>query len=50
MVGLGQTLLPGVLFTLAIQAEAQSSPIVGRTDVKASTETMPKITPEMIDG
>ena len=29
MVGLGQTLLPGALFTLAAQAEAQSSPIMG---------------------
>ncbi|MGH9598168.1 MAG: amidase, partial [Edaphobacter sp.] len=50
MVGLGQTLLPGALFTLATQAEAQSSSIVGSTDVKASTEGMPKITPEMIDA
>jgi Asp-tRNA(Asn)/Glu-tRNA(Gln) amidotransferase A subunit family amidase len=50
MVGLGQTLLPGALFTLATQAKAQSSPIVGGGEVKASTDTMPKITPEMIDG
>jgi Asp-tRNA(Asn)/Glu-tRNA(Gln) amidotransferase A subunit family amidase len=50
MVGLGQTLLPGALFTLATQAKAQSSPILGGTDLKASTETMPKITPEMVDA
>jgi Asp-tRNA(Asn)/Glu-tRNA(Gln) amidotransferase A subunit family amidase len=50
MVGLGQTLLPGALFTLATQAKAQSSPIVGGGDVKASTDALAKITPEMIDG
>jgi hypothetical protein len=50
MVGLGQTLLPGVLFTLATQAKAQSSPLVGDGQVSASTDAMPKITPEMIDG
>jgi Asp-tRNA(Asn)/Glu-tRNA(Gln) amidotransferase A subunit family amidase len=50
IVGLGQTLLPGALFTLATQTKAQSSPILGGTDLKASTETMPKITPEMIDA
>src|SRR5271163_231229 len=50
MVGLGQTLLPGALFTLATQAKAQSSPIVGGGEVKASTDNMAKITPEMIDG
>ena len=50
MVGLGQTLLPGALFTLATQAKAQSSPIVGGSEVKASTDAMPKITPEMIDA
>ena len=50
MVGLGQTLLPGTLFTLATQAKAQSSPIVGSGDVKASTDALPKITPEMIDA
>ena len=50
IVGLGQTLLPGVLFTLATQAKAQSSPIVGSGDVKASTDTLAKITPEMIDA
>src|SRR5580692_9908642 len=50
MVGLGQTLLPGALFTLATQAKAQSSPIVGGGEVKASTDSLPKITPEMIDG
>ena len=50
MVGLGQTLLPGALFTLATQAKAQSSPIVGGGEVKASTEAMAKITPEMIDS
>jgi Asp-tRNA(Asn)/Glu-tRNA(Gln) amidotransferase A subunit family amidase len=50
MVGLGQTLLPGALFTLAVQAKAQSSPIVGGGEVKASTHNMAKITPEMIDG
>src|SRR5271170_7607372 len=50
MVGLGRTLLPGALFTLATQAKAQSSPIVGGGEVKASTDTLPKITPEMIDG
>ena len=37
MVGLGQTLLPGALFTLATQAKAQSSPIVGGGEVKANT-------------
>jgi Asp-tRNA(Asn)/Glu-tRNA(Gln) amidotransferase A subunit family amidase len=50
MVGLGQTLLPGVLFTLATQAKAQSSPIVGGGEVKASTDDMAKITPQMIDA
>jgi Asp-tRNA(Asn)/Glu-tRNA(Gln) amidotransferase A subunit family amidase len=50
MVGLGQTLLPGALFTLATQAKAQSSPIVGGGEVKASTDALAKITPEMIDG
>src|SRR5271154_746864 len=50
MVGLGQTLLPGALFTLATQAKAQSSPIVGGGEVKASTDSIPKITPEMIDA
>jgi Asp-tRNA(Asn)/Glu-tRNA(Gln) amidotransferase A subunit family amidase len=50
MVGLGQTLLPGALFTLATQATAQSSPIVGGGEVKASTDALPKITPEMING
>jgi Asp-tRNA(Asn)/Glu-tRNA(Gln) amidotransferase A subunit family amidase len=50
MVGLGQTLLPGALFTLATQAKAQSSPIVGGGTVNASTDALPKITPEMIDG
>ena len=48
--GLGQTLLPGALFTLATQAKAQSSPIVGGGEVKANTEAMAKITPEMIDA
>ena len=50
MVGLGQTLLPGVLFTLAAQAKAQSSPIVGGGEVKATTDDMAKITPQMIDA
>ena len=50
MMGLGQTLLPGALFTLATQAKAQSSPIVGGGEVKASTDNMAKITPEMIDA
>src|ERR1700733_8698741 len=50
MVGLGQTLLPGALFTLATQAKAQSSPIVGGGEVKASTDGMAKITPEMTDA
>jgi Asp-tRNA(Asn)/Glu-tRNA(Gln) amidotransferase A subunit family amidase len=50
MVGLGQTLLPGALFTLVAQAQAQRSPLVGGGDVKADTNSMPKITPEMIDG
>ncbi len=50
MVGLGQTLLPGALFTLATQAKAQSSPIVGGGEVKANTNALPKITPEMIDA
>ncbi len=50
MAGLGQTLLPGALFTLATQSKAQSSPIVGGGEVKASTEALVKITPEMIDG
>ena len=48
--GLGQTLLPGALFTLATQAKAQSSPLVGGGEVKANTEAMAKITPEMIDA
>src|SRR5580698_7686558 len=37
--GLGQTLLPGALFTLAAQAQAQTSPAAPA-----------KITPEMIDA
>ena len=48
--GLGQTLLPGALFTLATQAKAQSSPLVGGGEVKANTEALPKVTPEMIDA
>jgi Asp-tRNA(Asn)/Glu-tRNA(Gln) amidotransferase A subunit family amidase len=43
-------LLPGALFTLATQARAQSSPLVGGGQVKANTEALPRITPEMIDG
>ncbi len=50
MVGLGRTLLPGALFTLATQAQAQRSPLVGGGDVTADTNSMAKITPEMIDG
>src|SRR5580658_7492802 len=50
IVGLGQTLLPGALFTLATQAKAQSSPLVGGGEVKATTDGMAKITPEMIDA
>ena len=50
MVGLGQTLLPGALFTLAAQAAAQTSPLVGGGQVNANTDAMPKITPEMIDA
>jgi Asp-tRNA(Asn)/Glu-tRNA(Gln) amidotransferase A subunit family amidase len=50
MMGLGQTLLPGALFTLAMQAKAQSSPLVGGGEVKADTSGMPKITPEMIQA
>ncbi|HXC95412.1 MAG TPA: amidase [Edaphobacter sp.] len=50
MVGLGQTLLPGALFTLAAQAKAQTSPLVGGGQVNANTDSMPKITPEMIDA
>jgi Asp-tRNA(Asn)/Glu-tRNA(Gln) amidotransferase A subunit family amidase len=50
MVGLGQTLLPGVLFTLATQAKAQTSPLVGTGEIKANTAALPKITPEMIDS
>jgi len=43
-IGLGQTLLPGALFTLA--AQAQTAP----TAPKAGTPDLPKITPEMIDA
>jgi Asp-tRNA(Asn)/Glu-tRNA(Gln) amidotransferase A subunit family amidase len=50
MLGLGQTLFPGALFTLATEAKAQTSPIVGGGEVKANTEALPKITPEMIDA
>ena len=50
MMGLGQTLFPGALFTLATKAKAQSSPIVGGGEVKANTEAMAKITPEMIEA
>jgi Asp-tRNA(Asn)/Glu-tRNA(Gln) amidotransferase A subunit family amidase len=42
-VGLGQTLLPGTLFTLA--AQAQAAPAAG-----AAESAMAKITPEMIDA
>ncbi|CAN5734088.1 amidase [soil metagenome] len=45
MVGLGQTLLPGVLFGMATQAEGQASPATG-----GEQPALPKITPEMIDA
>jgi Asp-tRNA(Asn)/Glu-tRNA(Gln) amidotransferase A subunit family amidase len=51
MVGLGQTLLPGALFVLATQADAQSSPklsTIGPGDVELNK--LPTITPEMIDA
>src|SRR5260370_13986091 len=47
--GVGQTLFPGALFTLATEAKAKSSPIVGGGEVKANTEDMAKIAVEMID-
>src|SRR5882757_6686325 len=43
-IGLGQTLLPGALFTLA--AQAQTAP----TSPKTGVPGLPKITPEMIDA
>jgi Asp-tRNA(Asn)/Glu-tRNA(Gln) amidotransferase A subunit family amidase len=51
MVGLGQTLLPGALFVLATQAQAQTSAkpmeVVGRS---ADATALPAITPAMIDA
>jgi len=43
--GLGQTLLPGVLWGMAAQA-----PTANDGDGKAETPAQPKITPEMIDA
>src|SRR5580692_1196047 len=43
MVGLGQTLLPGALFVLATQAQAQSSD-------NADAVALPAVTPEIIDA
>jgi Asp-tRNA(Asn)/Glu-tRNA(Gln) amidotransferase A subunit family amidase len=48
MVGLGQTLLPGALFTLAAQAEGQSAAAADGKQPDAAALT--KITPEMIDA
>jgi Asp-tRNA(Asn)/Glu-tRNA(Gln) amidotransferase A subunit family amidase len=48
MVGLGQTLLPGALFTLATQAEGQS--VAAADGRKPDAAALPKITPEMIDA
>jgi hypothetical protein len=51
MVGLGQTLLPGALFVLATQAQAQtSSKPVGVAGGNAHATTLPAITPEIIDA
>ncbi len=55
LAGLGQTLLPGALLTLASQAAAQTSPKAGDSDAKKQSEggssaVFPKITPEMIDA
>jgi Asp-tRNA(Asn)/Glu-tRNA(Gln) amidotransferase A subunit family amidase len=47
MVGLGQTLLPGVLLGMAAEAEGQS-PATGAADAKPAS--MAKITPAMIDA
>src|ERR1700677_1344257 len=51
MVGLGQTLLPGALFVLATQAEAQSptKPVEAGGDT-VDAPAPPPITPEMIDA
>jgi len=43
VVGLGQTLLPGALFTLAAQAQSSTAAVAGAVELS-------KITPEMIDA
>jgi Asp-tRNA(Asn)/Glu-tRNA(Gln) amidotransferase A subunit family amidase len=51
MVGLGQTLLPGALFVLATQAEAQSTAKPGGAGGgTVDAPALPAITPEMIDA
>jgi Asp-tRNA(Asn)/Glu-tRNA(Gln) amidotransferase A subunit family amidase len=51
MVGLGRTLLPGALFVLATQAQAQSSPKSASPGGESAKATvLPAITPEMIDA
>ena len=44
-IGLGQTLLPGALFTLAVQAQGQAE-----AQATGAKESFPAITPEMIDA
>jgi Asp-tRNA(Asn)/Glu-tRNA(Gln) amidotransferase A subunit family amidase len=51
LVGLGQTLLPGALFVLATQAQAQTSPKpVAVAGGSADATALPAITLEMIDA
>jgi Asp-tRNA(Asn)/Glu-tRNA(Gln) amidotransferase A subunit family amidase len=51
MVGLGRTLLPGALFVLAAQAQAQNSSKSGGPEGESANATaLPAITPEMIDA
>src|ERR1700691_5804227 len=48
-VGLGQTLLPGALFTLSAQAQTAPAKAPESEESSKSSES-PKITPEMIDA
>ena len=49
-VGLGQTLLPGVLFGMAAQAQTAGGSTTGSGGAGMDAHAMPKITPEMIDA
>jgi Asp-tRNA(Asn)/Glu-tRNA(Gln) amidotransferase A subunit family amidase len=49
-VGLGQTLLPGVLFGMAAHAQTAGGSTTGSGGAGMDAHAMPKITPEMIDA